>query len=340
MPLSIVLDSIYDAVYVVDRQRKIIFWNLAAEKMTGYSKAEVMGKRCSDDILNHIDENGMLLCRSACPIVRAFASEKPLDAKVYPKAKDGRRFPVDTHISVIRDEDGQIVASIEVFRDISLQEEYRILQEKFNAMIKKYVSSTTFEEIKDRLNANTSGSEPRMMDLTVFYLDVVNFTGFSEANTPSEVVKLLNELFGICDVITRECFGDIDKFIGDAIMAVFNDANDAVRAALKILQNSMPLMNNIREENHEQQVSVRIGINSGMLLQGDIGTLERKDLTVIGDTVNIAARLEKSSPTNRLMISEATFSRLDKDLANLFEYHGSLDLKGKTEPIKTFVNKL
>ncbi len=337
--LTKLLDSIYDSVYIVDRHRNIIYWNTAAEELTGYPKAEVMGKCCGDNILNHIDENGMLLCRSACPILRVFKDEVPVEAKVYPKTKNGKRIPVQTHVSAIRNEAGEIVAAIEVFRDISLSEDYRILQEKFNNLIKKYVSTTTYSDIRDRLSSDAHQNQPRIVDLSVFYLDIVNFTGFSEVNKPNEVVKLLNELFGICEVITRECFGDIDKFIGDAIMAVFSDANDAVRAALQIVNKSLPQMNSIRLENGEDPIAVRIGINSGMVLQGDIGTNDRKDLTVIGDAVNIAAKLEKSSQKNHVMISEATHSRLSSVLAMSFEYYRSIELKGKSEQIKTFISK-
>jgi class 3 adenylate cyclase len=247
---------------------------------------------------------------------------------------------VDTHISLVYDAAGQVIASIEVFRDISQQEEYRLLQEKFNSMIRKYVSSTTYSDVKARLSNDNHQKKPKIQDLTVFYLDIVNFTSFSESNQPEEVVNMLNELFGICEVITKECFGDIDKFIGDAIMAVFTDANDAVRAALQILNKSLPEMNRIRQENQEKPIQVRIGINSGLLLQGDIGTLDRKDLTVIGDTVNIAARLEKTSLPNRLLISEATYSRLNKELVGSFSEYHSLELKGKTELIHSFMNNL
>jgi len=336
--LTKLLDSIYDGVYIVDLKRRIIFWNQAAEAMTGFSKAEVMGKCCGDNILNHIDENGMLLCRAACPILQVFKDDVSVEAKVYPKSKSGKRFPVQTHISAIHDEDGKIVAAIEVFRDITLAENYRILQEKFNNLIKKYVSTTTYTDIRDRLETDVHQNQPRILDLSVFYLDIVNFTGFSESNPPDEVVKLLNELFGICEVITRECYGDIDKFIGDAIMAVFNDANDAVRAALQIVNTSLPEMNQIRLDNNEQPIAVRIGINSGLVLQGDIGTQDRKDLTVIGDVVNIAARLEKSSAANHVMISEATYSRLDPGNAECFTKKSSMELKGKSERIQTFLS--
>ncbi|MCB5252550.1 MAG: adenylate/guanylate cyclase domain-containing protein [Candidatus Cloacimonadaceae bacterium] len=335
--LVLTLNSLYDGVYVVDPNRVILFWNKAAELMTGYSAAEVIGYSCKDDILNHIDENGVLLCRSACPIVKAMEGKCNVAAKVYPKSKSGKRFPVETHISLIKDESGELVAALEVFRDISQQEEYRIMQEKFNSLIRKYVSTTTFSDIQTRIQTSDQSNVPRMLDLTVLYLDVVDFTGFSEDKEPEEVVRLLNDLFGICDVITRECYGDIDKFIGDAIMAVFNDANDAVRSAMKILDTGIPELNRVRNEAGLSSTSIRIGINSGLVLQGDVGTIDRKDLTVIGDTVNTAARIEKASIPNRLMISEATLARLSPQLSDSFTFHKDYELRGKAEPIKLFI---
>lgn len=332
-----IMNSLYDGIYVVNPEREILFWNDAAARMTGYSAAEVIGKRCRDDILNHIDENGVLLCRGACPILVAFSTGSNASVKVYPKTKQGKRFPVETNISVVRDEAGKVVAAIEIFRDITHQEEYRIMQEKFNSLIKKYVSSTTFSDIQSRIRGESNLGKPRIVDISVLYLDIVNFTGFSEHSTPQAAVQLLNDIFGICDVITRECYGDIDKFIGDAIMAVFSDANDAVRSAKRILETGIPELNALRAEEKQSPISIRIGINSGLVLQGDIGTLDRKDLTVIGDTVNTAARVEKSSLPNRLMITEATYSRLDHELSDLFAFHHDEIMKGKEERIKLFI---
>jgi PAS domain S-box-containing protein len=335
--LCVMLDSLYDGVYIVDPNRVILYWNKAAEELTGYSAAEVIGKSCREDILNHIDENGILLCRGACPILKAMHCRGKSSAKVYPKHKNGRRFPVETHVSTLIEDDGQVVGAVEVFRDITLQEDYRILQEKFNNMLKKYVSGTTYSSIKDTLRSEQPVSPTRLVDMSVLYLDVVSFTTFSEANPPAEVVKMLNDLFGICEVVIRENFGDIDKFIGDAVMAVFHDAADAVRAGIKLFATALPQMNSIRLENNQQEIQVRIGINSGLLLQGDVGTEERRDLTVIGDTVNVAARVEKAGIPGRLMISEACLARLPEDLAACFTYHYSELLKGKTEEIKLFI---
>jgi PAS domain S-box-containing protein len=331
------LNSLYDGVYIVDPDRVILFWNKAAEQMTGFKAEDVIGKPCRDNVLNHLGEDGTLLCYTDCPLKKAMDCAGSGSAKVYPQRVDGSRFPVQTNVSSILDEKGKAIAGIEVFRDISLQEDYRIMQEKFTAMIRKYVSSITFNEVRERASGSMDGSAPRIIDLTVMYLDVVNFTGFSERNPNAEVVIMLNELFGICDVITRECFGDIDKFIGDAVMAVFADANDAVRSAMGILNKGLPEMNRVRTGMGQEPISIRIGINSGMVLQGEIGTMDRKDLTVIGDAVNVAARVEKASLPNRLAISATTYSRLRQDISGSFRFYKEVELRGKTEGIGLYL---
>ncbi len=333
--LGLVLDCLFDGVYIVDRKRRILFWNKGAEKITGYSADEVAGRRCSDNILNHIDAGGNLLCRGACPLLKAIRTGQEVEEKVYPLHKDGRRFPTLTHIAPIRDEEGTIIAAIEIFRDISIEENFRHLQEKFNAVIKKYVSAATFEETMAQAKAGAAITSKKR-DLTLLFLDVAGFTALSEKKPPEEVVSMLNEVFGIVEVITRECHGDIDKYIGDAVMAVFVDANDAVTAAVRILYDALPGMNAIRLEEGHEPVAIRIGINSGPVVQGDIGAAERKDLTVIGDAVNTASRIQGITAPGTIAISETTYSRLNAENAALFSFLQNVPVKGKKHHIPIF----
>ncbi len=330
--LAHVLDDIYDGVYIVDSRRQILFWNKGAERITGYRAEEVIGKWCGDNILCHIDEDGALLCRDECPLTETLRTGARFEQKVYPLHKSGRRFPTKTHIAPILDEAGNIIAAIEVFRDISQEEELRLIQEKFRKLIAKYVSHATIEEV----TAQARGLEEqrtRVKDLTVLYLDVVGFTAFSEDHTPEDAVTLLNEIFGICEVISTQAHGDIDKFIGDCIMAVFIDANDAVQAAESILT-ALEQLNVARQDRGLDGIAIRIGINSGMVIQGDVGTSERKDLTVIGDVVNTAARIQTLAKPGKVYVSEATVSRLSEP--GCFECAGEAEVKGRKQKIRIF----
>ncbi len=330
--LALVLDAIFDGVYIADEERRVLFWNRGAEAITGYSREEVLGKRCRENILNHIDDSGCILCNSDCPLSKVIESGEPVTHKVYALHQSGRRIPCETHVAPLRDEDGRVVAAIEVFRDISHQEEFRILQKKFNKIIARYVSSHTLEQVM----AQAKGEGPtnaHVKDLTILYLDLVGFTDFSERHRGEEAVALLNDVFGICDVLTTKYQGDVDKFIGDSVMAVFIDANDAVAAGKDILE-AMRRFNEERREQGHEEVGVRIGINSGMVIQGDVGMRQRKDMTVIGDVVNTASRIEGLARRDSIFISEVTRARLANP--DEFAYEGDLPVKNKKEPIRVY----
>lgn len=330
--LDVVLNGIADGIYIVDEKKKIIFWNKGAENLTGYKSEEVLGYRCSEDILNHIDENGEPLGIETCPLQIALSEGKATKIKIYPQHKSGRRFPVMAHISPIKNKDGAIIAAVEIFRDISREEDLRILQDKFNNIIKKYVSYATVERVMAQvLSGNDNKS--RKIDLTILYLDVVQFTALSEKYPPEEVAQRLNELFGLCESVIKECYGDIDKFIGDALMAEFVDANDAVRAGEKILEALYALNRRYQKEGREE-INVRIAINSGNLVQAEIGTPARKELTVIGDVVNTAVRIEKLAAPNSVYVTESTLSRLHENKEFLFDRR--ILVKGKSEPVSIY----
>jgi class 3 adenylate cyclase/FixJ family two-component response regulator len=213
--------------------------------------------------------------------------------------------------------------------------ELKIMQDKFNNLIKRYVSTATYDTVMEHVRG-IPASEATIRDMTVLYLDVVDFTGFSERHTPEKVAKMLNDVFGICEVITRECVGDIDKFIGDAIMAVFVEPNDAIAAGLKILAALLPF-NQSRTEMGQEEIRIRIGINSGLLMHAEIGTSDRRDMTVIGDVVNAASRIESTCEPMRMCISEATYSRLNNP--EKFKPYKTVKVKNRDEPVSMYINK-
>jgi diguanylate cyclase (GGDEF)-like protein/PAS domain S-box-containing protein len=120
-----VLDNLLDGVYFTDRDRRITYWNQAAEELTGYSAKEVMGKRCSDNFLMHVDENGCLLCAGECPLSRTMEDGCPRRTEVYFHHKSGHRVPVEVRVCPIRGSDGDVVGAVEIFSDNSRQRAVR-----------------------------------------------------------------------------------------------------------------------------------------------------------------------------------------------------------------------
>ncbi len=111
------LDNLYDGVYFVDRDRRITYWNRGAERITGFTSAEVVGKRCADAILMHVDLEGKILCREGCPLADSIDTGAERSAKVFLHHKDGHRVPITVRVAPIRDKHGKITGGIEIFSD-------------------------------------------------------------------------------------------------------------------------------------------------------------------------------------------------------------------------------
>ncbi|HQV05997.1 MAG: adenylate/guanylate cyclase domain-containing protein [Chitinophagaceae bacterium] len=203
---------------------------------------------------------------------------------------------------------------------------------KENNILKMYVDETVLNFMGGR-EFETSLSANETIEATVVFIDICSFTSISENETPDNVVKLLNNYF---DVIVKEILaqnGYIDKFIGDAIMAVFRDqfhldrAVDACLAVRTQIENLPALSATV-----EFTPNVSIGINSGEMISGNIGSasLKRLDYTVIGDVVNVAQRLQSTAKPGQIIINENSYNKI-KESFNC-EKVGEVMLKHKAQP--------
>ena len=174
--------------------------------------------------------------------------------------------------------------------------------------------------------------------VSIMFSDLVGFTPMSATMTAPELITLLNDYFDVMCPIVKQHGGDIDKFIGDAIMAIYDDvrglpppAERATRAALA-MQAAMPAFNAARGS----ALAMRIGINTGPVVRGDLGSrVVRRDYTVIGDTVNQANRYEAKAPRGEVLVSASTRAVLG-DRVRARELAG-LQLKGVAEPVVGYV---
>ena len=181
---------------------------------------------------------------------------------------------------------------------------------KENNILKMYVDEAVLNFMGSR-EYESSIMANETLEATVAFIDICSFTSISEKESPDMVVKLLNEYF---DIIVKEIIaqnGYIDKFIGDAIMAVFRDEYHLDRA----LDACLAVMDKVKQlpkgkAGFTPQVS--IGINSGEMISGNIGsiTLKRLDYTVIGDTVNTAQRLQSAAEPGQILINQACYDKI------------------------------
>jgi diguanylate cyclase (GGDEF)-like protein/PAS domain S-box-containing protein len=113
-----ILENLYEGVYLVDNDRKILYWNKGAENITGYTSSEVIGKRCSDNI-SRVNDNGVQLCMTTCPLAKTVADSMPREMNLYIRHKKGHRVPVLVRTTTLQDSQGQIVGAVEIFSDNS-----------------------------------------------------------------------------------------------------------------------------------------------------------------------------------------------------------------------------
>lgn len=200
----------------------------------------------------------------------------------------------------------------------------------------KYVAPQVVDEIaKDGTYELRLGGENR--DVAVLFVDIRGFTPLSESLEPEQVVDILN---GYLELTTASIFrhgGTLDKFIGDATMAVFNapfDTEDYVYKAILTAWDIVQGGNRIEKEYFERygkHVGFGVGVNCGPAVVGNIGCDFRMDYTAIGDTINTAARLEANAPRGTVYISEYVYERVKKRVE--VEEVGEIPLKGKTKGV-------
>lgn len=113
------LDNLYEGVYFVDSDRTIKYWSRSAERLTGYSSSEIIGKYCSNNMLMHVDPGGTNLCHGLCPLLKVMREDTIIEQELYLRHKDGHRLPVMVRASPVKDAEGRIVGAFEIFSDNS-----------------------------------------------------------------------------------------------------------------------------------------------------------------------------------------------------------------------------
>jgi adenylate cyclase len=203
-----------------------------------------------------------------------------------------------------------------------------------------YLSAEVINQLIEDPSKLKLGGERKI--LTVLFADVRGFTKFSESHQPEEVVSILNMIFSQLVKTLFKHNGTLDKFVGDQIMAFFGAPGDihkdthafyAVRTAIEMQARLRGLQEELIREK-KQPLQVGIGINTGEMVVGNMGSSERMDYTVIGDNVNLASRLCAAAAGDEIIIGKATYEQIkDKIKAQAL---APITVKGKSEPIEIY----
>ena len=210
------------------------------------------------------------------------------------------------------------------------------LRERFE--LTKFVSGETLDAVQHSEEGVQLGGERRLR--TLFFSDIRGFTAYSENVEPEQVITMLNTYLREQSYIVKQYGGDIDKFVGDELVATFDDEGDhADNMVLRALRCAFAIQLRVRELNRQYpdaDIGVGIGINSGLVVLGAMGSEERMDYTVLGDTVNTGARLCSAAEAFQIILSEEARTYVaDREDVQLRELP-PLSVKNKSEPLKVY----
>lgn len=223
-----ILDNIYDGVYYVDVNRKILFWNKSAERITGYSKLQTEGKHCFDNILMHVDSAGCELCKNDCPLTNAMKDGVPQENEVFLHHAAGHRIPIKVGVNPIRDKSGVIIGAVETFVEnnawISTRKKILDLQEAIS--VDKLTGLHNREYAELAIQSSLVEYQLYNMNLGCLFLDIDHF-------------KLINDTYGhdigdrvlkmIATTLSSNLRGDdlISRWGGEEFVVILMNINQA-----------------------------------------------------------------------------------------------------------------
>jgi adenylate cyclase len=278
------------------------------------------------------------------PIVRALNGESVTidDMEIH---KQGEIFPLEVWATPVFNEKGEIIYAIAAFQDIRQRKQAEAERAKFvhqlflmNQAYERFVPYQFLQFLNKDSIVEVQLGDQVQQEMSVLFADIRDFTALSESMTPEDNFKFINAYLSRMEPAIAENNGFIDKYIGDAIMALFSgSADDAVKAGISMLQR-LSDYNQHRQRHHHVPIQIGIGINTGSLMLGTVGGHNRMDSTAISDTVNVAARIETLTKEYQvsLLISNYTFLQLQNSTEYDIRVIDKVKVKGKSETVSIF----
>ena len=278
------------------------------------------------------------------PTGEAFEDRAP-DGRTYRiarrRAADGGTVTVMSDITELKATEARLLEAIASAEEANRQvAEKAHMLESLSAKLSKYLSPQIYRSIfSGEKSAEVAAQRKK---LTIFFSDIAGFTETTDMLESEELTNLLNQYLREMSAIALEYGATIDKFIGDAIMLFFGDpetrgaredASACVRMAVAMQRRMRDLQEEWRERGQEHVFQLRIGINTGFCTVGNFGSQDRIDYTIIGNEVNLAARLQQHADLGGILLAHETYALVKDDVAT--EETGTITVKGFTKPVRT-----
>ena len=340
------LEAMPVGVGVLDAQGRPYFLNQKAKELFGKGAIpDVNPDRLSAVYQVYKADTDSEYPPEELPVVRALRGESTTAADLEIRQED-KVIPIECWGTPIYDEEGNIIYAINAIQDITERKRAEADRERFtyelfeiNQSYSRFVPRQFLQMLEKKSILDVQlGDHVLQEEMSVLFSDIRDFTPLSEAMTPEENFKFINSYLSRMEPAIIENQGFIDKYIGDAIMALFSGGADgAVKAAIAMLHR-LAEYNLDRVQSGLAPIGSGIGINTGPLMLGTIGGSSRMDSTAISDTVNLASRVENLTKNYgvSLLITHQTFSRLQNPGDYAIRIIDRVRVKGKSKTVSVF----
>jgi len=254
------LDNLNEGIYLLNNDRKITFWNRGAEKLTGFSQSDVLGKRCSDAVILHIDEEGKNICDTDCPVVKTMNDGRSREEEIYLHHRQGHRVPVRVRIVPILDKDKRIIGAAE------------ILSENFsNAALKRRIKHLQQQSLLDpvtqllnrrgiEINLNSRVEEMKRYDLKfgLLFIDIDRFKSINDTYghvTGDEVLKMVSKTLAN----SLRPFDTLGRWGGEEFIAIVANVDDQMLSSIAERCRFLVEHSGLPDEHGSVKVTVSIG---------------------------------------------------------------------------------
>jgi diguanylate cyclase (GGDEF)-like protein/PAS domain S-box-containing protein len=265
------IENLGEGIYFVDRERRITFWNKAAEKITGFDKKEVVGRRCMDQVLTHVDDSGRCLCVDSCPLSETIADGKERESEVYLHHKEGHRVPVRIRTTPISDEAGRVIGAVELFTDnsksIGLEERLEELERL--ALLDPLTHLPNRRYVESHLQARFAELRRNDWPFGVLYIDIDHFKSVNDRHGHETGDKVLRLVARTLDANSRP-FDIVGRWGGEEFITVVANSADMLRLS----QVGERLRAMVAQSSLREHPGLRVTVSAGAALANPDDTIE------------------------------------------------------------------
>ena len=291
------LDNLHDGVYFVDRDRRITYWNKGAERLSGYSAAEVVGRHCSDNLLTHVDGQGCQLCTGQCPLAATMEDGCPHESDIFLHHKSGYRVPVSVRVSPIRDGEGRILGAVEEFSDNSSKTAAldRLVELQQLALLDVVTGVGNRRHVEVRLQASVDAFRRYGWPFGLLFIDVDHFKKVNDTyghENGDRVLRMVARTLGA----SLRSVDALGRWGGEEFVAVVTNATGE---HLRMTAERMPWLvahSALEVGPHHVRVTVSIGAELARAEDTTESLLERVDRSMYRAKAGGRNRVESEEP--------------------------------------------